>query len=69
MKEGYSVTVFKWGEPILAIEPSCLSGADLSYDDCRAIFDAGDPDPSGVRSAVIPVASAPRSTPPPKPSR
>ncbi len=42
MKEGYSVTVSKWGEPILTIEPNCLSGDDLSDDDSRAIWDAGE---------------------------
>lgn len=42
MKEGYSVTVFKCGEPILTVEPNCLSGADLSGDDSRAIWDAGE---------------------------
>ena len=42
MKEGYSVTVSKWGEPILTIEPHCLSGAELSDDDSRAIWDAGE---------------------------
>lgn len=42
MKEGYSVTVSKWGEPILTIEPNCLSGADLSDEDSRAIWAAGE---------------------------
>lgn len=42
MKEGYSVTVSKWGKPILTIEPNMLSGADLSDDDTRAIWDAGE---------------------------
>lgn len=41
MREGYAVTVTKWGEPILTIERECLSGAELSDDDARAVFDAG----------------------------
>jgi hypothetical protein len=41
MKDGYSVTVSKWGEPILTIEPNCLSGKDLTEDECEAIWDAG----------------------------
>lgn len=42
MRDGYSVTVMKWGKPILTIEPNCLSGAELSDDDSRAIWDAGE---------------------------
>ena len=41
MREGYSVTVFKWGDGILTIEPTLLSGAELSDDDLRAISDLG----------------------------
>lgn len=41
MKEGYSVTVSKWGEPILTIEPNCLSGSDLTGDDVLAVNDLG----------------------------
>ena len=41
MREGYAVTVTKWGEPILTIECEYLSGAELSEDDKRAVFDAG----------------------------
>lgn len=41
MREGYAVTVTKWGEPILTIERECLSGAELSAEDERAVFEAG----------------------------
>ena len=41
MREGYAVTVTKWGEPILTIERECLSGAELSDEDERAVFEAG----------------------------
>ncbi len=37
MREGYAVQVLKWGEPILTIEHECLSGAELSAEDQRAI--------------------------------
>lgn len=41
MRDGYSVTVSKWGEPILTIEPNMLSGAEHSPEDIDAIRDAG----------------------------
>lgn len=41
MREGYSVTVSKHGEPILTIESAMLSGAELSAEDEQAIRDAG----------------------------
>ena len=41
MREGYAVQVLRWGEPILTIEHECLSGAELSEDDARAVFEAG----------------------------
>ena len=42
MREGYSVTVSKFGEPILTIEREMLSGAELSAEDEQAIRDAGE---------------------------
>lgn len=43
MREGYSVTVSRNGEPILTIERQMVSGqSDLSKDDAAAIRDAGE---------------------------
>lgn len=43
MREGYSVTVSKWGEPIITIERSMLSGApEFSTEDAAAIRDAAE---------------------------
>ena len=43
MREGYSVTVSKNGEPILTIDRTMLSGlGDLSKEDTDAIRDAGE---------------------------
>lgn len=43
MREGYSVTVRRWGEEILTIEPNMLSGdQNLSDDDLRGIRGAGE---------------------------
>lgn len=42
MREGYAVTVSRWGEGILTIEREMLSGnPDLSDGDQRAIWEAG----------------------------
>lgn len=42
MREGYSVTVLKWGEPILTIEHSMISGkSTLTQEDEDAIRDGG----------------------------
>lgn len=41
MREGYSVTVSKWGEPILTIEHEMLSGKpDFTPEDEESIRDA-----------------------------
>ena len=42
MRQGYSVTVSKNGEPILTIEREMLSGAELSAEDEEAIRDAAE---------------------------
>ncbi len=42
MREGYAVQILKWGEPILTIEHECVSGAELSDDDERAIWESGE---------------------------
>lgn len=43
MREGYSVTVSKWGEPILTIEHEALSGApEFSPEDEEAIRSAAE---------------------------
>lgn len=43
MKKGYSVTVSKWGEPIVTIDHEMLSGkGELSEEELEAIRDAGD---------------------------
>lgn len=43
MREGYSVTVSRWGEPILTMERAMLSGQPaFSPEDEEAIRDAGD---------------------------
>lgn len=60
MREGYAVTVTKWGEPILTIEHECLSGSYLSDDDKVGIRTAGQsliafigPPPDGVPGCVV----------------
>lgn len=40
MKDGYAVTVTRYGEPILTIEETCLSGRDLSEGDEAAVREA-----------------------------
>ena len=43
MREGYSVTILKWGEPILTIEHECLSGKpDFTTEEEDAIRAAGE---------------------------
>lgn len=42
MREGYAVTVSKNGVPILTIESTMLSGAELSVEDVKAIRDAAE---------------------------
>lgn len=43
MRQGYSVTVFKDGEPLVTIERTMLSGQDpLSPEDVAAIRDCGE---------------------------
>lgn len=43
MREGYSVTVFKDGEPLVTIDCAMLSGQDpLSAEDIAAIRDCGE---------------------------
>ena len=42
MRKGYAVTVSKYGEDILTIEHECLSGKELSDDESRAVWEAGE---------------------------
>lgn len=63
MRKGYSVTVSKWGEPILTIEREMLSGkAELSAEDEAAIRDAGEHLLSFIGSEEPPNASPPRAS-------
>ena len=60
MREGYAVTVTKWGEPILTIEHECLSGAELTDEDQVEVRTAGQSliafigtPPDGIPTCVI----------------
>jgi hypothetical protein len=40
MKDGYAVTVTQWGDQVVTIEETALSGRELSDEDCEAIREA-----------------------------